>query len=45
MKAAGRALGRELVVMEASKESEFDTAFETFVEQRAGALLLDSGPL
>jgi putative ABC transport system substrate-binding protein len=31
--------------MEASKESEFDTAFETFVEQRAGALLLDSGPL
>jgi ABC-type uncharacterized transport system substrate-binding protein len=41
--AAARRLGVEMALARASIESEFDAAFTNFVQQRAGALLVDSG--
>ena len=38
--AAGRALGQEVHILNASSESEIDTAFATFGQLRAGALAL-----
>jgi putative ABC transport system substrate-binding protein len=39
MLAAGRALGREIIVLEV-RRLDFEAAFETLVEQRAGALIV-----
>ncbi len=42
---AARALGRQAVVVNARSPSEFDAAFKTAVQQRAGAILLASDPM
>lgn len=44
VKAAASQFGLKLVLAEASKESDFDPAFATFAEQKAGALLLANDP-
>jgi putative ABC transport system substrate-binding protein len=41
---AARALGRKLLVLNASVPSEIDTAFATLRQQRADALLVGAGP-
>jgi putative ABC transport system substrate-binding protein len=38
--AAARALGRDLIILNASTESELDAAFATLVRQRVGALIV-----
>ena len=45
LEAASRALGRKLVVVEASSEGEFEAAFEKFVEAEVGALLVSGSAL
>ncbi len=45
MRAAARALGREVVVQEASSDRDFEAAFATFVQRRAGALVVGTHPL
>ena len=40
LQVAARILGLQLLVLNASSESEIDTAFETLVQQRAGAVIL-----
>ena len=42
---AARALNRKLVVLNATNESELDTAFATLVQQRAHALVIGGDPL
>ena len=42
--AAARALGLQIVVLNASSERDIDTAFATVVQQRVGALLVASSP-
>jgi putative tryptophan/tyrosine transport system substrate-binding protein len=42
---AAQAVGRQLVVASAGNEREFDAAFATLVQQRAGALLVAASPL
>jgi putative tryptophan/tyrosine transport system substrate-binding protein len=41
---AGRALGRQIVVMKAASERELDAAFPQMVQAGAGALLVGGGP-
>jgi putative tryptophan/tyrosine transport system substrate-binding protein len=41
---AARTLGLQLHILKASSESDFDAAFATVIEQRAGALLIASDP-
>jgi ABC-type uncharacterized transport system substrate-binding protein len=41
-RAAASIMGRQLVVAHASSESDIDEAFSTFVQQRAGALIVAS---
>jgi putative ABC transport system substrate-binding protein len=44
LEAATRALGLRLEPLSASKPNEIDTAFDTFVGQRLGALVVSSAP-
>ena len=41
---AARALGRQLIVVNANTTDEIDAAFTALVQQRAGALVVASGP-
>src|SRR5262249_7115751 len=42
---AARVLGQQILVLNASSESDIDTAFATMVQQRANALLVGDDPL
>jgi putative ABC transport system substrate-binding protein len=44
MQDAGRALGRQTLVLNATVESDIDTAFATVVQQRANALMVQADP-
>jgi putative ABC transport system substrate-binding protein len=44
MQDAGRAVGRQLVVLNASTEDEIDKAFTTAAQQRAGGIVVGSDP-
>ena len=45
IEAAGHAIGRQIVVVKAVDEHEFEPAFARIVQARAGALLVGGGPL
>jgi putative tryptophan/tyrosine transport system substrate-binding protein len=45
MHAAARSLGLQLVVLEARNERDFEEAFATLIERRAGALVVATAPL
>jgi len=42
---AARALGQQILIVNASGERDFDTAFATLAQQRAGALLIAGNAL
>lgn len=44
VRAAARAIGQELLVLEASRDSELDSAFATIVQHGAGAVLVGADP-
>jgi putative ABC transport system substrate-binding protein len=44
LEAAGRALGRQIVIVKVTNEREFDAAFASIVQAGAGALLVGGGP-
>jgi putative ABC transport system substrate-binding protein len=44
VRAAARALGQQIVVLNASSERDIDTSFAALVQQHAGALLVGSDP-
>jgi putative ABC transport system substrate-binding protein len=44
VKEAARRSGRQVVMVKAGAESEFETAFATLVQQQTGALLVDADP-
>ena len=44
VEAAGRAIGRQIVVVNAASESEFETAFVRIAQTGARALLVSGGP-
>ena len=41
---AARSVGQQIIVLTAAAEDDFDRAFETMVQQRAGALLVGTDP-
>jgi putative tryptophan/tyrosine transport system substrate-binding protein len=43
VQAAALAIGRQLVIVDVSSDRDIEAAFATFVQQRAGALLVGSG--
>jgi putative ABC transport system substrate-binding protein len=45
VQAAARSLGLQLLVLNASTESDFEPAFATLVQQQAAALYVDANPL
>jgi putative ABC transport system substrate-binding protein len=45
VEAAGRAVGRQLLIVNAASEREFNAAFATIVQAGAGALLVGGGPV
>ena len=45
LEAAGRAIGRQILVVKAARETEFNVAFATVVQGGAGALLVRGGPI
>jgi putative ABC transport system substrate-binding protein len=45
MEQAGRAVGRQVLIVKAASEREFNAAFATIVQAGAGALLVGGGPL
>jgi putative ABC transport system substrate-binding protein len=42
---AGRAIGREILIVKAANERDFDAAFATIARARAGAVLVRGGPM
>jgi putative tryptophan/tyrosine transport system substrate-binding protein len=42
---AARAVGRRLIILKASTDTDIDVAFEAFIQQRVQALLIGPGPL
>ena len=45
IEAAGRAIGRQILIVKAASEREFNAAFATVVQAHAGALLVRGSPL
>jgi putative ABC transport system substrate-binding protein len=45
LESAGRAVGRQLIILKASTDVDIDVAFEAFIQQRVQALLFTSGAL
>jgi len=45
LEGAGRAINRQLLIVNAASEQDFNAAFATIVNARAGALLVGRGPL
>jgi putative ABC transport system substrate-binding protein len=41
---AGRTIGRQVLIVRAASERDFDSAFATMVQAKAGALLVGGGP-
>jgi hypothetical protein len=41
---AGRTIGRQVLIVKAAHEREFDTAFAAIVQAGAGALIVGGGP-
>jgi putative tryptophan/tyrosine transport system substrate-binding protein len=44
VQAAAQTIGEQLIIVDASSDGDIDTAFATFVQRGAGALLTGSGP-
>jgi putative ABC transport system substrate-binding protein len=45
LESAGRAVGRQLIILKVSTDVDIDVAFEAFIQQRVQALLVTSGAL
>jgi putative ABC transport system substrate-binding protein len=43
VQAAAQAIGQQLIILEVKSERDFESAFATFVQHGAGALLIGSG--
>jgi putative ABC transport system substrate-binding protein len=44
VQAAAKAIGQQLLILDASTDRDIETAFATFVQRGAGALLVGAGP-
>ena len=44
MQAAAQAIGQQLIILDVGSDRDIETAFATFVQRGAGALLAGSGP-
>ena len=43
MQAAAQAIGQQLIILDVSSDHDIETAFATFVQRGAGALLVGTG--